>query len=363
MSYKFVPSNIDIGLFGMVFPMGSDWEAEGQYGCHHLMEHLICKTFASMYSKLKGFGIDWNAYTSSDRVVIHFLGLKECLSKAVPELYNCIVGSSIWTEQEFKNEKKVVLQEYSDAFNYQLGGFLDNLLRKHYRYYSPIGCKKNIQQFSYQDSLTLRKLFRKPTLICEVGGKFISDVPTINKKFPKPHVGFFHNSKFRLEKIPKEDKTIVGFIGQTTIPQRDINRLGLVLDCINGGLESPLYQEIREKRGLAYSSHAFTNTFYNIGIPCICATTDNGNVKQLRDVYSEFFSGDVSRHISAERFDACYNGTIIQKWMIEALPHTMASAMILGRDPFAGIEGMTHDKACELADKYLNIKCLFPVQG
>lgn len=361
MTTVFLKSKIDIGLFGMVFPMGACWEKSGQLGCHHLMEHLLCKNFEHLYEKLTSLAVDWNAYTSSDRVVIYFSGLNSSLQEVVPELYQAIVGQPKWTEEQFNTEKLVVIQEYEDTFNSQESGLLNNLLRKHYNYYTAIGNKPDVVNFSYADSLELAKIFSRPQLLCMLGKKFIKgNLPTFEEKYPTSKPVYSNSHNVLIEDVPKQDKTVVGLISTQPVPEKDINKLGFVVACLNDGLESPLYQEIREKRGLAYSSAGFKVEINNWSIPVFCATTSNENVRKLRKVYKEFFSNKPSRHISKSRFDAMYNYTVIAQKKLEALPHNKAMHDVLNKSSFEGIESITYAEAKELADKYLSFETFKP---
>ena len=61
--YIYIPSTIGLSLLAIVYPLGSDYESDGRRGTHHLMEHLICKSFDHMLPQLKRLGINYNAYT------------------------------------------------------------------------------------------------------------------------------------------------------------------------------------------------------------------------------------------------------------------------------------------------------------
>jgi hypothetical protein len=351
MTHIHVQSNIGIGLIGMAYSFGSDFEVPGRFGTSHLMEHLMCKPFDYLLPKLKQLGVNYNAYTSENRVVFYFTGLYESLSEIGEIIYNSIIdGKFKCTEEAFNIEKSIVLQEYGDVFNDQVSGTIENIIRKHYNYFGAIGLKSDIVGFKYEDYLNSISGFNKPYMLCEVGQSYI---PTNNDSFVHRYTingpTQFAYYNVPIEDVPKEDKTIVGLICKETIKDRiTANKVKFIDDCLNSGLESPLYQEIREKRGLAYGSYSFLQQVYNRYILTYCAVTTNEKASELKSVYGDFFVGDLSRHITQKRFNECHQSIMINKKMLSLLPHDWAYIVILGEDKFEGLDNFTYDEAISM---------------
>jgi hypothetical protein len=350
-----IPSDIGMGFMGIAYRMGSDFEYDGVRGTTHLMEHLMSKCFDSLLPRLKRLGLNYEVYTDTNRLVFYFEGLDESLGVMAQELYHLITsGTYTWTEEEFNNEKLTVIQEYEDAFNEQISGTISNVFRRHYNYFDPIGFKPDIERFSYQDSLDFRKNFTTPMLVCQVGKQHlwqkIDPLPGIGS--PHPMIG---NYDVPLEPVPKKGKTVVGLLGECIIPDSEVNRVGLVLKCLNDGIESPLLQEIRDKRGLSYFSMSILYTMHGFGVPTFVSCTSNRNKKKLRTVYTEFFSGDLSRHISKDRFDDCLAGELIAKRICEILPYSGAKVTIMDKSPYTELDGFTYDEALHLLNKYFKL--------
>ncbi len=365
-NYIYIPSTIGLSLLAISYPLGSDYESDGRRGTHHLMEHLICKSFDHMLPKLKRLGINYNAYTSTNQVVLFFEGLDESIETVAQELYDCITsGTYTWSKQSFDNEKKTVLQEYEDVFNEQVGGTLVNVLRKHYRYFDPIGLRDNVESFSYADSLEFRKCFQTPKLLCQVGKQNIlttTGPDIIMSGFQEP---IFGNYDVPLETIPKKKKlfgvfgaggkTVVGLLNKSPVIKSEMNRVGVVISCLNDGLESPLLQEIRDKNGLSYFSEGCVVPMFRFGAITFLSCTSDRNAKKLHGVYNRFFSGDLSRHISKERFDDCYQGIMIEKKIGERLPHKGAMSTIVRDSPYEGLDNFTYQDALVLLEKHFQL--------
>ena len=78
----------------------------------------------------------------------------------------------------------------------------------------------------------------------------------------------------------------VGALGMPTIPLGHDDRYALaVIDqLLGGGLSSRLFQEVREKRGLAYSIYSYRSLFADAGIFVISAGTAPSKVAETLDV-------------------------------------------------------------------------------
>lgn len=64
----------------------------------------------------------------------------------------------------------------------------------------------------------------------------------------------------------------------------DHHAFQVLATILGGGMSSRLFQEIREKRGLAYSIYAFSSSFHDGGIFGVYAGTGEKDVKELLPV-------------------------------------------------------------------------------
>lgn len=338
-----IPSSIGLSFLALKYEMGGSFEKPGERGTSHLMEHLICKTFDDMNSEFDMYGIDYNAYTSNNCVVVYFSGLDEYIKKISQRVVDRVTKQkTLWTKKQFEIEKKIVLQEYGDSFNNPEYGFFLNSIRQHYNHCSPIGIKEEIINFSYKDSLSRAEEFKYPRLICEVGpsnidfNKFSKD-----KEFNKYSFGEY-NLPWE-STIASQDKKIVMFMSNKTLPLNSYSKMNLLMDCLNEGLESPLVQEIREKRGLSYSSNSVPLDLGNDIAYFFYSTTTNDNVKELQKVYNKFFDKDFSDLVSKKRFKEIKSSILIEKKKSELLPHTGAVRTVLSKtNPYLNLEKISY---------------------
>lgn len=365
----FIPNKIEMGLFALCYrKMGGFYDPPGQSGISHLLEHLLCKTFDDMREELKALGINYNAATSDNQIYFYFSGLTESLKEVCERLYNRITKQEgLCTEESFKQEKNTVLQEYGDSFNDQESGFYYNLMRKHYNYCGAIGYRPDIENFSYSDFLVRAKEFSNPSIICQVGEPFVSVSKTLkHNKQPQvknsPQIKF-GNYDLPLESVSKDGKTLVGLLGCKPTDIKDTQIMGFVINCINGGLEAPLYQEIRETRGLSYYSAGEAVYVGERCLPMFFASTTDENVETLEKVYEDFFMLDGTKVISPTRFDTCKKAYAVKKKIADILPHSGAQTTILGDlNPFDGVDTFTYDQVVSEYNRLMKIENYIPVK-
>jgi secreted Zn-dependent insulinase-like peptidase len=359
MRYTNIPSSIGIDLVGFKYELGSDREPDGRFGTSHLMEHLAFDALKDLYPVMNRYGISYNAYTDNDRIVFHFTGLSEHVKRTSIESFKKVTSCShIWTRERFDAEKEIVLQEYGDAFNDQISGFILNILRQKYGYFGTIGRRRDIEAFTYEQSIEFLQKFAAPSLVCETGSNQVEDhLPRVEYTDAEgtPCRVVCGDYDVEVEEIPKENKTLVGLIGNKPLSLDVKNQLGLVMACLNDGFESPFYQEIREKHSLSYFSSGSSIGIHDKHVPIFFACTSNERGNELRDVYHGLFSGDIRRFLTKERFDICYDGATASMKMERLVPYHFAMASVLGKDRHAGLESFTYEQAVELAESVLNL--------
>lgn len=365
----FVPSSIAMGFLGISYQLGSDFEPNGLRGTHHLMEHLMYNSFQPLWPKLTRLAVQHNAYTDTDRLGFYFDGLDDSLVQVAPELYRLITsGKCHWSEDRFEAEKATVLEEYRDVFNDQYGGTLANAFRRHYGYCDPIGLASEVENFTYQDSVEFCKRFAIPDLVCQVYRQYIA-VPSGNEihtifETPKSKMRFakFGEYDVPLEPVPKGEKTVVGLIGKIAVPRTERNQVGMVIKCLNDGLESPLVNVIQIENGYSYFSDMRLNQVYGEGVISCGSCTDNDERQGLRQVYTDFFSGNLSRHIPPDRFVDCMDGMRAIRRICNILSFSGVKTTVMEDSPFAGLDNFTYQEALQLLEKYFKLESFAEIE-
>ncbi len=295
-------SQTDLSGFYVVYEGSTNLEKKGWYGISHLMEHLMCKNFDHLQEDFDKDGIDWNAYTSGNEIVFYLTGLDEKVNKWKGEFMD-LLGQFNVTKEQFENERNIVLEEYMDAFNDQTQTHMLNLSRKLFNDYDPIGLREDLEGLKFMDCLNYFELqYAKPTKIINVSK---------NKKYKNSELEFAErqivkNVAFGDHKTPLElnndfkDKTSLVML--SPIIEEDFAYVHFINAMLSLGLKSPLYQEIREKRGLVYYVHCYQSRMNQQGINTIATQTSNKNFNACVDSVKEVISNP-KKHLTKDRFD------------------------------------------------------------
>ena len=97
-----------------------------------------------------------------------------------------------------------------------------------------------------------------------------------------------------------KDKTSIAIL--SPIIEEDFAYVHFINSMLSLGLKSPLYQEIREKRGLVYYVQCYQSRMNNQGINTISTQTSNKNYNGVVDAVKEVITNP-DKYLTKERFD------------------------------------------------------------
>ena len=301
MSIINLKSPTDLSGFYVVYNGSTNLEKKGIYGISHLMEHLVCKALDPYQDEMDRLGITSNAYTSKNEIVFHMTGLDESLSKWRNKYVDLLQTFDI-SKKEFENEKMIVLQEYQDSFNEQTQNHWLNLDRKLLNSYGAIGLKEDLESLTYLDCLNyFEQQYLLPTKIINVSKniEFGTDI-----KFMNDTVNTVHKLGDYDVKIDRntEYKDKVSLILSSDIFEKDFAVINFVNLMLTYGLNSPFYQEIREKRGLVYYIGAYLSRMNKQGMNYFYTATTGDNVDKINEIIFTIFD-DIELFLTKKRFD------------------------------------------------------------
>lgn len=279
--------------------VGSRDERPGLNGISHFLEHMAFKGTETkdcyqIISEMELLGSDVNAYTSGDRTVYHVSGRKQDLPKFA-ELIGDIMLNSTFPADEVEKERGVILQEYNRG--------LDNPGHVNYHLYKSlafpnqavgrktIGEPWNIESFTRQDFVDYqRKFYNADNMIVGVVGNFdeaemLAEVERhfgalpkgkANAVGPVEYVGGFGTAEGPFA----QTQVYLGFPCRGQLDKGHIADI-LASSVIGDGMSSPLFVEVREKRGLVYSVSAFCDIQDNAGTMMVGAGTTPDKLEEL----------------------------------------------------------------------------------
>ena len=280
---------------------GSRDEPAELSGISHFIEHMIFKgtTKRSALDIAKAFdrmgGIS-NAFTSKETICFH-AKVMDTHEEEILELLSDIFLNSRFSQEEIERERLVVLQEISmvedtpDELIYDL--FHKSFWPEHGLGRPVLGSPEIVKGFTSPDISTfVRERFTPDKVVVACAGSVDHD------EFVKKVEHFFGDMKGRegsrpfrtaplaksgikvIEKDLEQVNCLIGFEGPS---QKDDTRFdALLLNVILGGsMSSRLFQEIREKRGLAYSVYSFHSGYTDTGVLGMYAGTSPDRALQV----------------------------------------------------------------------------------
>lgn len=282
-------------------------ETLNEGGLSHLLEHMAFKGTKRMNARQIAEAFDLmggnvNAYTSHEHTVYYAKVLKEYAQDAVALMCD-IVANSVMDENELEREREVILQEIAmhqdspddlvfDLFQEMAYG--DTPMGR-----SILGAPERVASFTRDDILAYTAKHYRParmaiaasgavqhTEILEMVGEHFGDwtnAPGAPIIAPAAH--YFGGEK-TLEKELEQVQLVVGYPG-VAIDHPDYFPLQMFATIVGGGMSSRLFQEIREKRGLAYSVSAFATGYQDIGTFGMYAGTTVEHLGELTGALTE----------------------------------------------------------------------------
>jgi predicted Zn-dependent peptidase len=271
---------------------GSRNDAIDINGASHFIEHLLFKgtptrSALDIAREIDSVGGVLNAFTCREYVCYYAKVLDEALPTAVNLLADIFLHS-LFDPAEIEKERKVVFQEIwmlkdsPDSYIHDL--FCQNLWRTHPLGMSVIGTEETVSRISRDTLLDFRKKrFCAEDIIIAVAGNVDHHelMPLLENLFSDVTPGAYAKNestptyKKQLNLNNKDLEQVHLCMGTKALPQNSPKRyIGYIVNTIlGGGISSRLFQEVREKRGLAYSVYSYILSHSDAGTFVVYAGT------------------------------------------------------------------------------------------
>jgi predicted Zn-dependent peptidase len=278
--------------FGIWAGVGSRDEDQGHAGATHYLEHLLFKgtakrTALEISAAMDAVGGELNAFTGKEYTCYYARVLDEDVPLAI-DILSDMVTSSLIEPKDVDAERGVILEEIAmneddpsdtvhEAFAAQLFGD------------TPLG-RPILGTVHSINSITRERIaehyaarYQPPDLVVAAAGNVDHDavVRLVRESFgsvltgdaapgaprlagPSPDAAA--GTGVRLVSRPIEQANLV--LGCEGLARTDDRRfaLGVLNAALGGGMSSRLFQEVREKRGLAYSVYSFASQHADTGM-------------------------------------------------------------------------------------------------
>jgi len=277
---------------------GSRNETAEINGISHFIEHMMFKgtkkrNYIQIAESLESVGGYMNAFTTKEHTCYYARVLDEYLERAVDVLSD-MVQNSIFPPKEIDKEKTVVLEEIKrsedDPDDLVHEYFEKHLFGEHPFARPIIGTAENVSRFSQNDLFAYTRRFytNDNTIVTAAGNlkhetlvRLVEKYFRMKRKSSVPRKEYTTPKQQRLTKeYPKPIQQAHVCTGTLAFNVHHHMRYpGLVMNAVLGdGMSSRLFQQIREKHGLAYSVYSFLTMTNEAGVFGIYAGTDKNAV-------------------------------------------------------------------------------------
>ena len=284
--------NVRSAAFGIWVNVGSRDESPSVAGASHFLEHLLFKgtktrTALDISSSIEAVGGEMNAFTSKEYTCFYARVIDSDLPLAIDVIAD-LITSSLGRPEDVDAERKVVLEEISMRDD-DPSDLVHDLFAETFFGDTPVGrpilgTVESIKGMSRNSIFNYyKKRYLPQDIVIAVAGniKHQKVIDAVLKAMARD--GFLGNNKndFQMRpssKVKRQGKTIGLihrkteqahlFLGVEGVARDDKRRfaMSVLSAALGGGMSSRLFQEIREKRGLAYSVYSYAQQFAGTGM-------------------------------------------------------------------------------------------------
>ncbi len=274
-------------------------------GVSHLLEHMAFKgtgrrSALEIAAEIEDVGGHLNAYTSRESTAYFAKVLKEDTALAV-DIIADILQDSVMDAEELERERSVVIQEINQALDTP-----DDVVFDHF------------QETAYPDQPIGRPVLGTAELVGAmerdvvidymgrhygVGNMILVGAGRIEHgtlaalaadafsglsagAAPATEPTRYEGGDFRENRDLEQAHVVLGFEG-ISYEDPDFHAASMLSTILGGGMSSRLFQEVREKRGLAYSVYSFLSCYQDGGLFGIYAGTSERETGQLIPVVAD----------------------------------------------------------------------------
>ena len=294
--------------------VGSRDERDGHHGSTHFLEHLLFKgtprrTAMDIAESFDAVGGEANAATGKEYTCYYARVLDADLPMAVDVIADMVTSASLDAD-ELELERGVILEELAmndddpsdvvhehfaaavlgaHALGRPIGGTpgsilavpRDAVLEHYHEHYIPAGLVITAAGGVDHDALCAQVGTALAT-----GGWALDDSRPLDRRPDAPAVVPEAGVETIIRRSTEQANVILGGVGLTGTDDRRYPLL--VLNAVlGGGMSSRLFQEIREKRGLAYSVYSFASGHSDTGLFGLYAGCAPENVDQVLALLAE----------------------------------------------------------------------------
>lgn len=383
-----VPS-VRSAAVGIWVNVGSRDETPAVAGASHFLEHLLFKGTSrrnalEISSSIESVGGEMNAFTNKEYTCFYARVIDTDLPMAI-DVVSDLITSSIVSALDVDAERKVVLEEIAMRDD-DPSDLVHDLYAETYYGDTPLGrpILGTIDSITSMSRNAVFNYYKKrylpQDLVVAVAGNIkhkkvvemveqaMSAEGFLDSKGSPQIRGYQPARKARqtpVGLITRKTEQAHLFYGMEGVARHDDRRfaIGVLASALGGGMSSRLFQEIREKRGLAYSVYGFAHQFAGagqIGFYAGCNPTKAIEVIEIiREVLNDVAEHGMS-HEEIERAKGSVRGSLVLSQedsgsrMARIGKNEIVYGQIMGFDEILKeIAGVSHEDIRKVASEFL----------
>jgi predicted Zn-dependent peptidase len=294
---------------GIWLQTGSRDETPESNGISHFIEHMVFKgtkhrTAEQIARQVDSIGGNMDAFTAKECICFNVKVLDEHVPTAL-DILSDLVLNPVFDAADIARERGVIMEEIKmdednpDYLVHEI--FTQNFWKDHPLGKPILGTKETVKSFERESVLDeYAHRFAPGNIIVSAAGNLNHDkfVALVTKHFEhmKPMSNGFHSSApkivsriiLRNKKALEQVQLCIGVPSHPIAHEK--RHAGYIMNTLlGGGMSSRLFQNIRERQGLAYSIYSDLNPYRDTGCLAVYAGTSLPSAaKVVQSVVSEF---------------------------------------------------------------------------
>ena len=302
-------AHIRSASIGIWLQTGSRDEDAEWNGISHFIEHMVFKgtkhrTAEEIARQVDSIGGNMDAFTAKECICFNVKVLDEHVPIALDVLGDLVLNP-VFDAADIARERGVILEEIKmdednpDYLVHEI--FTQNFFKDHPLGKPILGTKETVKRFEREPVVeAYAHRFAPGNIIVSAAGNLDHDrfVGLVTEHFEhmKPMTNGFHSSapKIAARIVLRNKKALEQVQLCIGVPSHPIahekRHAGYILNTLlGGGMSSRLFQNIRERQGLAYSIYSDLNPYRDTGCLAVYAGTSLASAaKVVQSVVSEF---------------------------------------------------------------------------
>ncbi|GAA1812390.1 insulinase family protein [Planosporangium flavigriseum] len=297
--------------FGVWVSIGSRDETPELSGASHFLEHLLFKgtrrrTALDISAEIEAVGGETNAFTAKEYTCYYARVLDADLPLAIDVMCD-LVADSVLTEADVETERGVILEEIAMVDD-EPGDEVHDIFAEAVYGDHPLGRRisgtpETIAALTRDQIMEFyRSRYAAPTVVVTAAGNLDHDEVVARVAAAFEQSPYFNGAgapapgrardllvpvaarQVRVQNKDTEQAHVV--LGCGGLARDDERRfaLGALNNVLGGGMSSRLFQQIRERRGLAYSVYSYTSQFADSGLFAVYAGCAPGKVDEVLSI-------------------------------------------------------------------------------